>query len=174
MREASLNLAAEMIYQAGKGDSRESAFLLASSLLNSGQALASFRDLLVAQGGDTGIINNFSLLRKSYLEFILTAPADGYIYTMDAETVGLAAMALGAGRRVKDEEIDHGAGIILLHKVGDQVTKGQKVALLYAENTEMCLTGKSLLAKAITIKKEKPSPPQLISRIITNEGIKFQ
>lgn len=169
LRETSLELAAEMIsLSSGSGsENRKAAYLTAKGLLDDGQALAKFRSFLIAQGGDAGIIDDYQRLPRSYMEYTFTAPDDGYIYSFDTEKIGLAAMALGAGRSTKDEIIDHGAGIVLLHKVGDRVEKGQKLAYLYAENTEICLTGKSLLAKAIDIKTNKPQPIDLMAKIIS-------
>jgi thymidine phosphorylase len=48
-----------------------------------------------------------------------------------ARGIGRAALALGAGRRKKGEEIDPGAGVEVLVKAGDRVEQGEPVARLY-------------------------------------------
>ena len=171
LKEVSLNLASEMIYQAELFPDREQAYQRAKSLLVEGKALEKFRALLMAQGGDTSIIDQDGLFKRSYLECMMTANADGYIYALDAEKVGYAALTLGAGRSVKEEKIDYGAGIVFKAKVGDKVRKGQEIAYLYGENTEKCLKSKAILEKAFIIKKEKPVHKDLVSEIVTKDKI---
>jgi pyrimidine-nucleoside phosphorylase len=55
---------------------------------------------------------------------------------LDALTVGLAAMRLGAGRRTKDDEVDHAVGIELRANVGDRIAAGDPLLTIYARDDE--------------------------------------
>jgi pyrimidine-nucleoside phosphorylase len=67
----------------------------------------------------------------------------------DAEGVGRAAMALGAGRAKADDVIDHGAGILLHAKRGEAVRAGESVATLYAASEGLLDAGAERLGAAI-------------------------
>ena len=55
---------------------------------------------------------------------------------IDAEIIGLSAMLLGAGRRTKDDFIDHAAGITLNKKIGDKVLKGETLCVLHTNKED--------------------------------------
>ena len=55
----------------------------------------------------------------------MTATAAGVVEAIDAEAVGLAAMALGAGRARVEDRVDPAVGIVLCAKVGDRVEAGR-------------------------------------------------
>ena len=59
------------------------------------------------------------------------APRTGVLAAVDALAVGRAAVSLGAGRSRKGDEVDPGAGVLLLVRAGDDVTAGQPVARLF-------------------------------------------
>jgi thymidine phosphorylase len=98
------------------------------SALSSGGAFEKFREFVAAQGGDGGAVERLQL---SPLAAEVEALETGYVAGMDALSVGNAALAMGAGRQRKGEEIDSGAGVEALVKVGERVEVGQPVARLY-------------------------------------------
>ena len=53
------------------------------------------------------------------------APRDGYVHGLGAHRVGIAALRLGAGRREKDDAIDHAVGVVCRKKRGDAVDAGR-------------------------------------------------
>ena len=48
--------------------------------------------------------------------------------------VGVAALHLGAGRRTKDDTIDHAVGVVCLRKRGDAVEQGEVLAEVHARD----------------------------------------
>ena len=54
----------------------------------------------------------------------VTSEHTGWVGSIEAEQIGIAAMMLGAGRETKDSVIDLSAGVVLRKKVGDQVSAG--------------------------------------------------
>ena len=81
------------------------------------------------QGGDPD-----AALPTSTLTHTVTAEADGYLSEMDALSVGVASWRLGAGRAVKDDPVQAGAGIEIHAKPGDQVKAGQPLFTLHTDD----------------------------------------
>jgi thymidine phosphorylase len=100
------------------------------SALTSGAAYEKFRQFVGAQGGDAEALENLPVSAEIRE---VKAPAEGYVARFAASGLGSAALALGAGRAKKGDEIDPGAGIEVLVRAGDQVGRDQPIARLYGE-----------------------------------------
>lgn len=103
----------------------------AEEAVATGGALAKFREWVRAQGGDPD-----ATLELAPVEHTVLAHEGGVVAEIDALTVGLAAMRLGAGRRTKDDDVDHAVGIELKVNVGDQVAAGDPLLTIYARSDE--------------------------------------
>jgi pyrimidine-nucleoside phosphorylase len=99
----------------------------AEAALRSGEAHATYRRWIQAQGGDPD-----APLPRAPLMADVPAPRSGVVVRCHARAVGEAAMALGAGRAVKDAPIDHAVGIVVNRKVGDPVRAGESLATVHA------------------------------------------
>jgi len=62
------------------------------------------------------------------------APQSGYLSTIDAREVGETVVGLGGGRAVKGDPIDHAVGVVVHHKVGDRVVKGEPLFSVHASD----------------------------------------
>jgi pyrimidine-nucleoside phosphorylase len=93
-----------------------------------GSALEAYERWIRAQGGDP----DESALPTAPVVRELPADRDGYVSDLGAVAVGQAALHLGAGRRTKDDAIDHSVGIVCLLKPGDRVAKGETLAEIHA------------------------------------------
>ncbi|MGM9922355.1 MAG: pyrimidine-nucleoside phosphorylase, partial [Bhargavaea sp.] len=89
------------------------------------------------------------------------AETDGYVQSIGADDIGLAAMHLGAGRATKDEQIDLAVGIVLKKKVGDEVKKGEPLAEIHT-NGKGTETAIAMLREHIIVGSEKTGAPALI------------
>ena len=137
-------------------------------MIESGEPLKHFQKFLEFTGGDPDIIDNYSLLPGHKNEFLFKTDKTGYVTKVDAEYVGRAAMVLGAGRNTKDENIDHGVGILLNKKIGDKVESGEVLAVIqYNEDTNL-QTSISLLEDAYSIQEEKLEKNKIILEIQIN------
>jgi thymidine phosphorylase len=125
--------------------------------LSSGAAHEKLREFVRAQGGDTDALEEMPVSGEVRE---VTAPAGGYVAKFGALGIGRAALSLGAGREKKADEIDPGAGVEVLVKVGDRVEKGEPVARLYggrsAERAEV------LVLEALELADEPVEPPPAI------------
>jgi pyrimidine-nucleoside phosphorylase len=95
-----------------------------------GSALKAYERWIAAQGGDpdAGALPTAPVVREA------NAPRAGTVASLGAVRVGNAALRLGAGRRTKDDEIDHSVGIVLRKKRGDEVAAGDTVAEIHARD----------------------------------------
>ena len=130
--------------------------------LSDGSAYETFKKLVRAQGGDTSLIENTDKFKKAAFYREVPSPADGYISSMNAETIGLASVALGAGRKTKEDTIDYTAGIVLEKKTGEAVKKGDVLARLYT-NKDNCLDeSERMFLSALDFSEEKSDTKPLI------------
>ena len=125
--------------------------------LSSGAAYEKFMAFVSAQGGDADALEG---LPVSAEVSEVKSPRDGYVASFGASDIGSAALALGAGRKRKDDRIDPGSGIEILVKPGDPLREGQPVARLYGER-EVERAGR-LVLKALEISDEPVEPPPVI------------
>ncbi len=157
-REHCLTIAAYMLYLGGRAGSVAEGRRLAEETLSSGAAWEKFRALVAAQGGDVEQIEEPERLPRARLIREIPAPADGYIAEMRAYEVGMAAVALGAGRTKKGEPIDPAVGILVHRKVGDPVQRGEPLFTVHANAEERLAEAEAWLSRAVRI-REAPVPP---------------
>jgi pyrimidine-nucleoside phosphorylase len=157
-REHCLTIAAYMLYLGGRAGSVAEGRRLAEETLSSGAAWEKFRALVAAQGGDVEQIEEPERLPRARLIREIPAPADGYIAEMRAYEVGMAAVALGAGRTKKGEPIDPAVGILVHRKVGDPVRRGEPLFTVHANAEERLAEAEAWLSRAVRI-REAPVPP---------------
>ena len=169
LREVSLSLAAEMLHLAGCG-TRVDCRSRAESAVADGSAFETFARMTAAQSGDTAVLSDPRKFPQAKHQCVLTAKESGYIARLDAETVGRAAVLVGAGRADKNAPIDHAAGIYLDKKYGDPVTTGDALATLYAESEERLTAGLARLGDAYAIDAVSPAPQKLIYGTVDAEG----
>lgn len=166
----SVELAANMLYLAGKGD-LDSCRDQANQVIADGSALNCLIAMTEAQGGDSSVLKNPNLFHQAAFSHEIIAPKSGYITHMDTEGCGIASCMLGAGRETKDSSIDYAAGIVLCRKTGDYVEKGQTLAVFYAEDEKRFAAAQEKYENSITIAEEKPGTKPFIYARVTKDGV---
>ena len=144
----------------------ETALSRVQQALDSGTALERLRLMIDAQGGDSRVIDDESLLAIGKFTYDVTAPQDGYITHMNTEQCGIASVMLGAGRTVKDGPIDYSAGILMHKKTGDSVTVGECIATLYASDESLLSNAAKTYLEAITFGETAPIMADTILDIV--------
>ena len=144
----------------------ETALSRVQEALDSGAALERLRMMIDAQGGDSRVIDDESLLAIGKFTYDVTAPQDGYITHMNTEQCGIASVMLGAGRTVKDGPIDYSAGILMHKKTGDSVTVGECIATLYASDESLLSNAAKTYLEAITFGETAPIMADTILDIV--------
>ena len=133
-----------------------------AAVLASGAALETFESMVAAQGGDLA-----AGLPEASERHEIVAPNGGFIRSIDARAIGVAAWRLGAGRARKEDPVSATAGIMCLAKPGDRVEKGQSLLELRADDPRRLRSVEALAASAITIADSpEDQPPLVIERIV--------
>lgn len=121
--ELTCTLARKMLEMSGKTD------VDVEAALKDGRAMDVWRQMIEAQGGEVDA--ELPIGAESHVVF---AQEDGVLHTLDALSVGVASWRLGAGRAVKEDPVQAGAGIEIHAKPGDPVKKGQSLLTLHTDD----------------------------------------
>jgi pyrimidine-nucleoside phosphorylase len=127
-----------------------------------GSAEATWRRWLEAQGGtaDESALPSAPVVRE------LAAPVAGYVAALSAIDVGNAAVHLGAGRRTKDDRIDHAVGIVVRAKRGDRVEAGQALAEIHARTEDEARVGAGEVLAAYVISDVAPAERPVLLEVV--------
>jgi pyrimidine-nucleoside phosphorylase len=138
---------------------------LAASIA-SGAALAKFREMVAAQGGDVRAVDDPARLPQARLQVPLAAPRAGFVRDVDALGVALAALRLGAGRAKAEDRIDHAVGVGGLVKIGERTAAGAPLCVIHANDEQALADARAMLARAIVVGARPARAPKLIAEII--------
>ncbi len=169
VREVSLTIAAWMLVAAGIPASFAEARSMAEKTLASGGAVEALAAMIEAQGGDADALDRPMLGHSARETGEWRAEQSGVISRVDARGVGYAALAAGAGRRRKGDDIDPAAGVCLLRVEGDEVEDGEAVAQVMAGSPDGLADALAELDRAIVISDELPPTRALIIDTIPPE-----
>jgi len=100
----------------------------AEQAIADGTAEATWNRWIEAQGGTS----DESALPRAPIVREVTAPTACYVHDLSAIRIGNAAVHLGAGRRTKEDAVDHAVGIVCRVKRGAEVTAGEVLAEVHA------------------------------------------
>lgn len=165
LTEICIDIAANMLYMAGKGTVKECE-ALAKKAIADGSALQTLVKMVHAQGGNEKLLLDTSLFKKAAYDYEVKAPKTGYIEHVDTESYGMASLALGAGRAKKEDPIDYSAGITLEKKTGDFVKEGDVIAVLHTNKPESVKEAEERILKATEISSEPvKKKPIILGRI---------
>jgi len=170
LTEVCYQLAANMLYLAGKG-SLEECRRMAEEAVASGAAYEKLKLMFAAQGGDVSVLDDPEKFQKAKFSRPLLAGESGYLVRMNTEMVGNASVGLGAGRITKEDVIDFAAGIVLHKKTGDKVEKGECLATLYADHEEKFDAAEEMFRAALTFGPAPEPVPALVMARVTEEGV---
>lgn len=138
-----------------------------ATVLASGEALETFKTMVALQDGDTSVIDNPSLLPTATHQVPCPAPTDGIVAGADAEAIGRACIALGAGRRHVEDRVDHAVGISAIVKVGEKVSEGRPMAVIHANSYEAIDAAQPFIDQAFWISSYSIATPNLVDQVIT-------
>jgi pyrimidine-nucleoside phosphorylase len=167
LRELCFELAAWMLFLAGRVTTLDEGKHLAEELIASGSALERFREIIMLQGGDGGIVDDASRLPQARHRLPILSRSNGFVASIQCEHVGIASLVLGGGRERKEDSIDPAVGIVVQKKVGDAVRAGEPLATLHYNSDARLSEARRLLEESYLIAAQPPvSRRPLIHRII--------
>jgi pyrimidine-nucleoside phosphorylase len=123
-----------------------------------GAALDAYDRWIRAQGGDPSL----EALPAAPVVQDVPAPRDGYVGNLRAHDVALASLHLGAGRRTKDDSIDHAVGVVCRRKRGDSVAAGEALAEIHARNEDAAARAVAEVLTAYELVDEPPASRPIV------------
>jgi len=166
-REHCLVVASHMLVLGKKAPDLGSARSMAETVLRDGRAWAKFRQLVEAQNGDLAVVDHPERLPSAPVIETVAAPRSGWLRGINARIVGETSVILGAGRQKKEDQIDHGVGIIVHHQVGDRVEEGQPLLTIHARTDADAAHACQSLLEAHTWEDQPVDPLPLFYDVVS-------
>jgi pyrimidine-nucleoside phosphorylase len=134
----------------------------AEAAVADGSAEATWRRWLEAQGGtaDESALDRAPVVRP------VIAPAGGYVRELSAVRIGAAAVHLGAGRRTKDDIVDHAVGVVCHAKRGDPVEVGRPLGEVHARSEASATAASAEVLAAYELGPEPPPERPVLLEVV--------
>ncbi|TML16558.1 MAG: hypothetical protein E6G31_02080, partial [Actinobacteria bacterium] len=134
----------------------------AERAIEDGSALEAYERWIAAQGGDPSL----DVLPEAPIRIEVTANRAGFVDSVSALGVGRVALELGAGRRTKEDSIDHAVGVRCFAKRGDAVEPGQALVEIHARDEASAGQAAEQIGALIEIGDEpQPSRPIVLETL---------
>lgn len=166
LKDVALTLGAHILRNAGTVGTVDAGIRMLQAMIDSGEGLKTFGDMIEAQGGDRRVVEDTSLLPKAPKQVELRADKAGYITRMVTSDIGNAAKLLGAGRERKTDVLDLSVGIVMHKRLGEAVKRDELLATLHVGERSDRIGAYNLLKKSIVIGDEKPDVKPLIQAVV--------
>ncbi|HKT44204.1 MAG TPA: thymidine phosphorylase [Gaiellaceae bacterium] len=134
----------------------------AEAAIADGSAVGAYERWIRAQGGDP---DESALPKAPYVREVF-APRGGFVSRLAALPVGVAALHLGAGRRTKDEDVDHAVGIVCRKKRGDVVEEGEALAEIHARDEASAEDAAAAVRDAYELGGDPPPPVPIVLKTL--------
>lgn len=167
VRELTCVLGGEMLRLAGVVLHRTQGAELIANVLDNGKALDRFGACAKAQGARIDLTRDEHWFQTNLHQQsrVLYAPRAGWVGSMQAEFVGLAAVALGVGRKKKEDDVDPAAFVFLDKKCGEFVQAGEPLCH-YAASPEAAAScwqeAEHWLEKVYALQEQAPNVQPLV------------
>ncbi|MEX2381558.1 MAG: thymidine phosphorylase [Opitutales bacterium] len=162
LKELVLKLGMEMVRLAGVAGSTLSAKQTVQRHLGDGLALAKFKEMIAAQGGDTSYIDDPSKFPEAKHIRKLPAPKRGYVHTINAAMIARGVSLLGAGKDSGNKKIDFSVGVSEIKKVGTQVKQGEPLMMIHYNDESKLENAIEYFKAAYRLAPKRPNPSVLV------------
>jgi len=164
-------LGAEMLVLGGAAPSVDAARRSMEVAISSGKAARKFEEIIAAQGGNPGVVDDPSVLPQAGACELFLAPRQGVVARVEPKAIGRGVTALGGGRTRIDDAVDPSVGFVITAKPGDVVQQAEPLATIFARDRAGIESGLAALRQAIIISDEAELPLPLISHRVSAAGI---
>jgi len=147
-REHCIEICGNMLVLGEVAENLNRGRLLAERAIADYSAFEKFRTLVIAQGGDVSYVDDPDLLPKARMIEIIKSPRSGHLTRIHARIVGEASVLLGAGRAKKGDPIDHSVGLVIHHKVGDNIEADEPLFTIHANDEAKLALVRKLVIEA--------------------------
>jgi thymidine phosphorylase len=172
LMEVTYALGAEMLLLGGVASSLAEGRARLEDAIASGQAAGKFREIVEAQGGNPGVVDDPAVLPQAPVTGVWRAARDGVVAQVEPRAVGRGITALGGGRTRIEDVVDPAVGFVITARPGDRVVRGEPLATIHARDEAGLEAGRRALDQAIGIAdalSEAPLP--LVSHRVSAAGV---
>lgn len=166
-----LEVAAHMLLLANRAATLHAAKQMITAARDSGQGFVKFRQMIAAQGGDVRQIDDVQRLPQARLVETIQAARSGYVAAINTSTIGWACVNLGGGRLKKGESIDHAVGLVMPVKVGAQISPGDALCVIHANDAARLTAARAAVHAAITWSDEPAAALPHFYGVIAGENL---
>jgi pyrimidine-nucleoside phosphorylase len=170
LMEVTYALGVEMLLLVGAARNAAEARRRLEESVTSGKALEKLGQVIQAQGGNPGVLDDPSVLPQAAEVEVFRAPADGTVVRVEPRRIGQAIVELGGGRRTIEDEVDPSVGFVIPTKPGQRVRTGEPLASVFAADRNGIDIGMAALGEAIVIGRKGRLMP-LITHRVTADGV---
>ncbi len=164
--ELTYTLGSHMLVLGGAARNEAEARTKLETAVQNGSALAKFREIVTAQGGDARVLDDPGRLPQAKLVSDIVSTRAGFVSEASAMGVALAALRLGAGRAQAEGRIDPAVGVSELVKIGERMEAGAILAKVHANDPAAMSEARAMIERAIIIQDRAPTLQPLIADVI--------
>ena len=167
LEEVTVQLVTQMVAVARSRDDTDAVEAEVREKLDDGSAAQLFGNMVSALGGPDDFLDLYEdYLPKAPIVRDVLAQEAGYVRSMQTRDIGVAVVAMGGGRRTREDEIDHAVGLSNLVSVGDEIEPGARLFTVHANDEPMFEQAKTSVRAALDFGKQAPaSKPVVIERV---------
>ena len=166
LMQVSFVLAGRLLMLSNIASTQEDAEIMLKKAVEDGSGFTRLRSMLEEMGGDVRYVDDPNLLVRTKRIVPIYKDCTGYIKKLDAKSIGLAALLLGAGREKAGDTVDPAVGILMKKRCGDRIEKDEPIAYMYANDETNLDEAVSKLVNAVSVADEKPEDEALVYDII--------
>lgn len=163
LARVSRELASELLVMSEVCPDRTQADARIDQVLTSGDAAAKLKEMIRYQDGNPAIVDQPDLLPQAAVRHPVKARTAGFLESVAARQLGLAALGLGAGRLKKSDHIDPAVGIVLHCRVGDALHPGEVIAEVHAATQAAAEVAEQQIHQAMSIAQHPVAKPAEIA-----------
>jgi pyrimidine-nucleoside phosphorylase len=172
LMEVTYLLSGAMVMLGGKAKTIEEGVAKCKETIKSGAAYNKFLQMVERQGGDISYIENLGKYPPSKFSVEVKSNSAGFVENIDALEVGFVSIMVGAGRMKVDDVIDMKSGVLFHKKVGDKISAGDTLAVIFADDKPKLDAAAKRLQDSFRIGNNIPILPPLIHALIDEKGVK--
>jgi len=164
-------LGGEILKLGGKVSTAARGQKLIEESIKNGTGLGKFQEIIEAQGGNGKIIEDKNILPQPKFRLPIVSNKVGYVSWFDTKGIGKLATFLGAGRETKSDVIDLSVGIILNKKIGDRISKGEEIGMIYANEPNKANVALKKVRSLYRVSIDAIKAPPLVYARVSKDGI---
>ncbi len=164
--EVTMTLCAEMLVLGKLAKDAEDARAKLMAVLDNGEAAKCFGKMVSALGGPVDFVENYdNYLEKAAIIKPVYATEAGVVSAMDTRAIGMAVVAMGGGRRVATDQVDHAVGFDNFIRLGEMADNNKPLAMVHARTEQQWEEAAQALRSAVTVGGEYTPTPEIYRQI---------